>query len=355
MKNYIKITNFSEFPNIKGLHVSEGNLVRTFCSCGYVECSIVKTCPDCGNTEFVSNKQKIVVNQLVKAASNSYEDPLALYESSSYCTIARNQTPTTKIIMSKAGNYTTLMANISNSNIVKYFDCPEFLAHTEYVVAKEMFLKYNDKMQWSNMLRFVLKVKRDCGSAFCMEKVQEVIDYFGENNLATKLQHLTTSYKSLTIPDMTKLIETMHPTMRAICDYSSPFQYFVCNGHANEGNCLPTELLDFLYAYMAGRYLAQNQIDRIICTLYDKKIEYHHVDPIIKFIKECYADINSNTWCLIPFIDFINIHGFTSVKDYFLHRNALYLTRSYKKNIVDEAMLDVYTNPAQALINIANS
>ncbi len=210
-------------------------------------------------------------------------------------------------------------------------------------------------MQWNQLLRFVLKTKKDLGKRFDYDEVESVIDCIGTDNLYSKLQHINNTYRGLTIPDIVRTVETMHPTLRMLCEYSPIFKYAVCDGRANEGNSLPTELLDFMYAYVHANYLATNKVGDIISILNALKIQHYHVEPVIKFIKECYADINNNAWPVREFVEFITQHGFTSVKDYFLHKNMLYLTRSYKKNIVDEAMLDVYENPAQVFIKIANS
>ena len=354
MKNYIKIANFSDFPELKGFQYSHGNLVRTYCKCGFVDCAIVDKCPDCGNTTFMTNKKRNTTTQIVQAQTNSYDDPLAIHESIEYFSIVKNQATITRIKKEQSSHYTTLMANLSNSAILPWFEDPMFLSYPEYVVAKKLFMKYNNNMQWNQLLRFVLKAKKELGKRFDYDEIESVIDCIGTENLYSKFQHINNTYRGLTIPDIVRTVETMHPTLRMLCEHSPIFKYAVCDGRANEGNSLPTELLDFMYAYVHANYLAANKVGDIISILYSLKIQHYHVEPIIKFIKECYSDINNNAWCIREFVEFITQHGFTSVKDYFLHKNMLYLTRSYKKNVVDDAMLDVYENPAQVFIKIAN-
>lgn len=359
MRNYIKILNFSDFPEVKGLHVSYGRLDRTFCSCGFVDCSIIKKCPQCGNEEFINSSKSIHGASIVPSTSNSYGDPYSVLQFSYGYDIRKNQSAATSIVKTNRHAYTTLVSQCHYPLIKQFMDTEEFRSVYVYEVANKICEKIDDDSAWKNICRLCFKLYQEFPVLFNETFVNKFLDKIGRENVVGKVEDLINyAYYKFSASDIMSMMEKLSPITYEFCANRYVFSALACRGYNDKANNVPEPIQEVLYAYWRGGYLSDHIIADVFKVMCEVGIQESHIDTVIRFFKDEYAIMHNNPTGASIFRQYLEKLAKGKVpitnKEFFLDKSKKVVAGTLKKSDYSDSLFDnVYTEPASVFINIA--
>ena len=358
MRNYIKILNFSDFPEVKGLHVSSGRLERTFCSCGFVECSIIKKCPSCGNEDFISSSKTMHGASMIPASTNSYEDPYSILQSSYGYDIRKNQAAATNIVKTNRHSYTTLVSQCSIATIKPFMDTEEFRSVHVYEVARKVCESMDSDESWKNICRLCFKLYQEYPVNFNEKIVNKFLDCIGRDEVNAKIENLMNYGYKLTMKDVMSIMESLPPITYEFCANHYVFSALICREYSKKISNLPEQIQEVLYAYWKGGYLSDHIIAEVFKVMCDVGVKESNIDNAIKFFKEEYSVMHNNPTGTSIFRQYLETISKSKTpitnKEFFLGKSKKVIAGTLKKSDYSESLFDdVYTDPASVFINIA--
>lgn len=348
--NYIGITNWSEHPDVQGIVVSDGRLVRSFCKCGYVDKATIEECPSCGNKNFVKAKKTIREYRLSPCKSTYYDDTLQIDELNSYYDIARTQSHETRILFKTNRTYATAISSCGYDRVKMFFDEPEFKAFAPYVVAKEVYDHYKDA-NWSEVTRVCLQFYRTNPTAFSVENVLNTLDQMGDK-MSQKLRLISNMSINNNPYDIVAKLNKLPDALRQACDNPSVFSDIVYSRY-NNIKYLYDDVIYLVHAYWNGGYISAQNEASIFQAISSVGFDAKAIPSFVKFFKEEYTAISKGTCDINAFLSYLKDVPDTTVKDYFIESNKAIVAKAYKIKDVDNALNDVYQNPASFFISLA--
>lgn len=355
-KKYMAISNWDEFPNLKGLYVDRGNMHRTFCRCGYVHTEHVSECLNCGNKSFATYyNDRFYEYTIIQASSGMFNRKQIYY------TIDYNDQESTKIVTHERSESLYLRAaNIDFEEEVAAM--PELFKVKPYALAKEIFeyltehhnlrknsnYDYYYNANWRTIVMFCEKYARESKNAD-LESVLYLMTLVGSDNFISKLEKISRSQKSVVaiisnFEQRNSLVMTFAKDMRV-------FSVLVDTPTAYDD--IDTEIGNLIAAYYSEGYVSD------IKSLVDlvASINFNHMKRFMfeRFFKEKYSDLGYSCVELQHMLEWIaEGNHFENAKDYYMQRNKEIFCKAYSSAKYDAALLDVYNHPAEAIINLAN-
>ena len=357
MRNYIKILNFSEFPEVKGLVVQSGRMIRTFCSCGFVDCSVVHKCPDCGNENFINNTKTFHGDRLIATPNSSYSDPYSILHFAYGYDIRKTQSATTSIVKNSRHGYTNLISQCTMSVLKPFMDTEEFKSVPVYAIAQNICNDINNEDAWRHICRFCFKVKDVHPDEFNERFVRNIIDSIGADDLVAKVECYN-NYGYQTQPkEIISIMEKFSPITYALCENSYVFDKLVCRGGHKSIKNVPEAVQEVLYAYWRGGYVPSRMTSEILQAMYEVGINNCNTDCVIRFFKEEYALMQNNINRVPTLREYLTEiqHKSMSNKEFFLAKSQKRIKSSFKKSAdLNDLFSDVYTDPTSVFIKLAN-
>jgi hypothetical protein len=346
--NYIGITNWSEHPNIKGLIIDDGRLIRSFCLCGYVINSVISECPCCGNTNFIKGKKWQKENKLEPCGNNHYDDVLQITEYSHSYDISRCQSAATHIVIKKETPRASTISNCGYEKVKPFLDEPEFNAFAPYAVAKEVFDVYKGST-WSDVVKMCLGFYRHGKDIFSRDVVFNELEQMGDN-IPMKIRMISQWYSTNPYEYVPKLNKASD-SLRLACDNPNVFNDFTAGRYPNT-QFLYDDIVNLVHSYWKGGYISSQNESSILKSIAEIGIDKTNVQCFLKFFKEEYAAMSNSTCCLQEFLCYLKNNPNSSVKDYFLNTNRKIVNKAFKQKDIDDALTDIYQNPAFFFINL---
>lgn len=357
MRNYIKILNFSDFPEIKGLVVESGRMVRTFCSCGFVECSVINKCPSCGNEDFIKNSKTIHGDKMINTPNSSSIDPYSILHFSYGYDIRKTQSSTTSIVKNSRHSYTTLVSQSSMSILKQFIDTDEFKSVNVYMVAKNICDKLNNDEAWKSVCRFCFKLYELYPDEFNEKFAQKFINAIGDKNITNKLDSFNNYICKLTPKELLDVMENLSPITYALCEDPHVFDRVICRGAYAKIDNVPESVQEVLYAYWRGGYILSHHLADVINAICDVGIKDSHAEYVIRFFKEEYAFLHGNMNRTIAFQEYLmklkDSRVPISNKEFFLDKSTKRIKSAFKKVDIDSLLSDVYSDPTSVFVKLA--
>lgn len=347
VKKYIKLKNLKDFPEFAGIHFGKGKMDRYFCQCGFSCSSYMesKVCPNCGNTSFTylpnrtyksitrtyngSNLEYVTICRSVSIIENDQEET----------SLKEEMLETNRYALEYLQDIDVLMNEPLIDTIPKYRIARSIIKKSNYKTAKRIsdlfgvsvaiadavLIYGTEEQQTIEYIDGFLSLFLDPSSAQCFIKVKDRKDlYQWINTLENLPPHILQCCSDGRIV--------------ALFDRKSIYQL----------NDIPKPVLDILCNYYMCGYI-QN-LAYILSTLCKSGLEEKNADAFIKFFKECYMKSGWHS-----FVEWLNAgNEFISVKDYYLRRNRDQFIKAYPANKVDKALENVYDDPVNTFIQLAN-
>lgn len=352
-KKYMHVTNWDDFPEVKGLQVADGNLYRTFCHCGFTACETLKECPICGNKEFIRANQTKSRYELLDLKSMTVKYHRYYY----------------KIV--KTGVAHTQIARQLNTEIVYVTNCHY---HVDDILADVPELTTIAPIKLALALRehlYDLKImKRDVNSwyahdhfrhliQFCnnayeqntnisLEEICDWLPYCYGGDVVEKLRWLSTNHN---IEKSFKGLQTVSPIIQ-VCAKDLGLWRLVCDRPSIYNH------IDPVVGELIAAYYSEGYIDNVR-DLIDMVCEYSFDDNqrimFTKFFKEMYANAGYKWLEMGAMLDYIKENSFENAKDYFFQHNYQRLVNGYGEKKVNAILHDIYKHPADMIIQLVNS
>ena len=355
-KKYMAISNWDEFPNLKGLYIDRGNMHRTFCRCGYVHTEHVSECRNCGNKSFATYyNDRFYEYTIIQASSGMFNRKQIYY------TIDYNNQESTKIVTHERSEGLYLRAaNIDFEEEVAAM--PELFKVKPYALAKETFeylcenhgLKKNSSYDyyynsnWRTIVMFCEKFARESKNAD-LESILYLMSLIGSDNFLAKLEKISNSHKSVIA--IINNFEQRNGLVMSLAKDLRIFSILIDNPTVYDS--IDPEIGNLIAAYYSEGYISD------IKSLVDLVNDIHFT-PLKRFMferffKEKYSDLGYACTEIKNMMEWIAMgHHFDNAKDYYMQRNKEIFCKAYSTDKYDAALLDVYNHPAEAIINLAN-
>lgn len=348
VKKYIKLKNLKDFPEFAGIHFGKGMMDRYFCQCGFSCNSYMKNavCPNCGNTSFTHLPNR-TYKFITRTKHNGYD--------LEYVTLCRSVS-----IVKNGQEETFLKEEISETNryALEYLQDIDVLMNEplidtipKYRIARSIIKKSNYKtdFQISSLFRASVKIA-DAILTYGTEE-QKNVEYICGVVYLFRDPKSAQSFANAGTPEQLyewiNLFEELPPhIMQCFSDGTVASKFTTTNIY--QINDIPKSVIDVLCNYYMCRYI--QTISDILLTLCESGLEEKNADAFVKFFKECYM---SGGW--YHFVEWLkNGNEFVSVKDYYLRKNRDQFIKAYPANKVDKAFENVYDNPVNTFIQLAN-
>lgn len=360
-KPHMLITNWDEFPDIKGIQWSNNRAHRTICKCGYSEIYHVTTCPKCGNTEWTRNacNTNNIRFEFVKNFGLSYSYK-RFYD---LVTIQETGRVDTSIVKRKANTTTYDLFNpsIYGSSATPFFNWiksdPEIAADPFMQLVLDIMNGYPEyftqeqSSSFAYTMQFCKKLFENEPSNYNFNFAKKYIEVFGFSGL-----YIGNRLK----PNPSQLLEKVEladdVTRIIISDSINLMEHYLCDRIAPQK--VESELINFLIAYWKEGYLTDQFLYEFLEEAKTNKLYKKYYQEIVSYIKDQFATIITRrfnaTSMIDAFVEWLENGGvFTSVKDYFTTVNIDMFTKSYQKNKIMDAFSDLYENPMDMILKIA--
>ena len=356
MRNYIKILNFSDFPEVKGLIVQSGRMNRTFCSCGFVDCNVLHKCPDCGNEDFIKNTTTFHDDKLIPTPNSSYSDPYSVLHFAYGYDIRKTQSSTTSIVKNSRHGYTNLISQCTISVLKQFVDTDEFKSVPVYAIAQNICNDINNEDAWRTICRFCFKIKDTHPDEFNEQLVKNIISAIGTDDLVAKVDCYNNYSYKIKPKQIISIMEKFSPITYTLCENSYVFDKLVCRGGHENIHKVPEAIQEVFYAYWRGGYVPSRMASEILQVMYEVGIDAKNTETVIKFFKEEYALMNNNMNRVNTFREYLTElkHKQISNKEFFLAKSQKRVKNSFKKSDdLSDVFTDVYTDPTSVFVKLA--
>lgn len=353
VKKYMLISNWADFPEVKGLQVIDGNLYRTFCHCGFTACETLKECPICGNTEFIRGNQTKSRYELM-----NLDDMIVKYHRYYYKIIKNGLTQTQ---ISRQLNTEIVYVNNCHYHIDDILtDVPELkeVAPMKLAIAlREHLYDINvmkrDSTSWyvHDHFRYIVKF---CTAVYAQNKnvsLEEMCDWlqycYGGDVLekvrwVSNSKDIAQSFKGLrNVSPIVQVFAKDLAIWRLVCD--KPTIY----------NKMDPVIGELIAAYYSEGYL--ENIQSLVDMVYDYSFDDNKRVMFTKYFKEMYANAGYKWSELKEMLDYMKENDFENAKDYFFQQNYQRLVNGYGEKKVHAILNDIYKHPANMLIQLVNS
>lgn len=348
MKKYIKLKNLKDFPEFAGVHFGKGKMDRYFCQCGF-SCSTYMDkaiCPDCGNTSFTFLPDRTYKN-VVRTIYNGTN-----LEHATVCRsvgIAKNDQEETYLVeeLREANRYA--LEYLQDIDVL--MNDPLIDTIPKYKIARAIIKKSNYKTatRISDLFRASVAIADailtyGTNEQQTIEYIDGVLSLFRDPNSA---QNFIEVGNSKDLYQWIKTLEELPSHILQCCSDGRIVGLFDTKS-IYQLNDIPKPVLDILCNYYMCRYI--QDLAYTLSTLCKSGLEEKNADAFIKFFKERYTKGN-----LYSFLEWLNAgNEFISVKDYYLRKNRAQFVKAYPAEKVDKAFENVYADPVNTFIQLAN-
>jgi hypothetical protein len=233
---------------------------------------------------------------------------------------------------------------------------PELLTYRNYSLFHEVneimgkYFKEDDDGLASWTFCLLDKIYRDPKAPRDIEFVNKLFSLMCNKGVRQKIGHVLSS--TMPIGTIVDNLSKVHPfVLNAMLDANHSFSNLILQ--PTRFNNMNEELLSFVSAYAAEGYIRDPwKFMELSESLRDDEDAR---SLFIKFVKEKYASFDWYLRDVEAMINYINAgHYFTNVKDYYLWKNSESISCGYSPAAVATALADVYTNPSEAILKLAN-
>ena len=351
MKKYTTITNRKDFP-IAGYRVSEGNMHRSYCSCGFDTCDILMNCPICGNTQWTTKYDK---TKTYKVHLNGLYTTIE--ETTSWITMDYNNLPATVLVQKNSSvNHDLWTAPKPLEVFIEEF--PELLTIPELRLAYDILDKngklssnegwyYAPNKKWQVVSAFASKCIKE-HKGYAPKIAEQLIDVIGNYDLISKLEQVTRRTKP--IKDIMFDLQNLKPHVQVYMRATPIFEKLIT--YPNAYDSIDNEVGEFIAAYYSEGYISYLQA--LLPLLTDVKFTPDQRRMFIKWMKEKFHLLSYGSCSEVSdVLDWIQNNSFDNTKEYYMLRNRERFTKYFDAVKYDNAMLDFYQNPADAIIKLS--
>ncbi len=351
MKKYTTITNRGDFA-ITGFRVSEGNMHRSYCACGYDSLEILDECPICGNKKWTTKYDKTKTFKVHLHGLHT-----VIEESTHYITLVYNDMPATTL-EEKVSSVNLEMWNCSVPLSKMICDFPELLTIPEMQLIHKIFkdhdlLEQNDgwyyapNRKWQNASVYASKCIKEF-NGYAPKATEQLISVIGTNNLVDKLEKIGRNYRP--IKSIIFDFQNLKPHLQIMMRSTQIFDKLLSN--PERYNNIDDEIGNFIAAYYAEGYV--EYLSDLLDILNETKFAPETKQMFVKWMKDNFHNISYNCTELKEMLEWIETNSFDNTKEYYMLRNRERFTEYFDTLKYDNAMLDFYQNPADAIIKLAN-
>ena len=352
MKKYTTITNRGSFP-ISGFRVSEGNMHRSYCSCGYDVCDILQTCPICGNTKWTTKYDKF---KTYKVNLNGKHTTISV--TTAYYTLEYNDLPAT-ILLKKENTVVQELWTCERPIPEMIVEFPEMLTVPEIRLGYEILKNnnlldadcgwyYSPNRKWQDLMLYTSKCINE-NKSYAPKITEILIDRIGTYDLLSKLAYV--AKKSRNIKDVISSLEDLKPHVYVFMKSTAIFESLLDNPKRYDS--IDDEIGAFVAAYYAEGYISA--LPELLKVLSEEKFTPAKRQMFIKWMKDNFHTVDYNSCIdLKNMLEWIKHNSFDNTKEYNMLRNRERFTKYFNGLKYDDAMLDFYQNPADAIIKLSN-
>jgi hypothetical protein len=341
MKNYMILTNPEDIPG-NGFIIDD-KLQRTFCKCGFVEGFVIKQCPLCGNTDF-----------LTKGISETYlkveEGVLYLETKRTYYDVARTQSVKTRVT-TRSRYEKSKFIHVSNSVAEQYFDDPMVDQFPDMKVAKYLYHKlpkmYNS---WFTANRFCTAVMDNYGE-ISEELIDSICHELGEKSLLHKIDAISSYSNSLKY--VVNTLNNMPVVERLLCDCHLVLKSILLSKKYSIAS-IPVGIKTIIYSYWLGKHISDVQCDQHLAIFSALNIQQCNVDAMIKYYKDNYTNITRDDTATREYLLWLVQNPSGTFKDFNLYKNLEILDKQYGNKKISLCTDNLYQNTAQFFIELSN-
>ena len=351
MKKYTTITNRGSFP-ISGFRVSEGNMHRSYCSCGYDACDVLKTCPICGNTKWTTKHDNFKTYSVNLNGKNTTINVTTVHYALDY-----NDLPAT-ILVKKENTVVQSLWTCDRPLSEIFVEFPEMLTVPEIRLGYEILKAnnlldkdcgwyYSPNRKWQDLMLYTSKCINE-NKSYAPKITETLIDRIGTYDLLSKLSFIARHSRS--IKDVINSLDNLKPHIYIFMKSTAIFERIVQNPKIYDS--IDDEIGSFIAAYYAEGYI--DVLPVLLDVLCEEKFTPDKRQMFIKWMKDNFHTIGYNS-CreLNLMLEWIKNNSFDNTKEYNMLRNRERFTKYFNGLKYDAAMLDFYQNPADAIIKLS--
>lgn len=350
MKKYTTITNRSSFP-ITGYRVSEGNMHRSYCSCGYDVCDVLDECPICGNKKWTTKYDKTKTFTIHLNGLKTI-----IEESTHYIALVHNDLPATTLEEKVSSiNHDLWNCSVPLDKMVE--DYPELLTIPELQLVYKIFKDnnlintsdgwyYAPNRKWQSVSLYAAKCIKEF-NGYAPKATEQLIDIIGNYDLVSKSEMIARSRFS--IKDIMFNFQNLKPYLQVLMKSTYVFEQLLSN--PSKYDQIDDEVGDFIAAYYAEGYV--EVLTDLLATLSEYKFTPETKRMFMKWMKDNFQTISYSCTELKDMLTWIKTGSFDNTKEYYMLRNRERFTQYFDTVKYDNAMLDFYQNPADAIIKLA--
>ena len=349
-KKYVRILNWKDYPHVKGYHYSD-MCKRTYCKCGFVAVGeLLDECPICGNKEFIGPYQytetyklngEYIIRQrdYVRVDKNDQEE-------TNFKTVSQTDT---SAITNSSLNLDEVRKHIDlDSHRIFGLGCKMF----DYLVEHKYFVRDEWEYGKISLYKTLMVFAHTCYNAndgsHNMKFFDELVTAMNGGDISAKINYIT----RMTVKPK-QILQNLYDVPTELLPLTRDLQVFyrlVNNPDAYIG--IDEEVCNIIAAYYSGGFISDPLylLDLIKDFGFDSVTRY----LFIRAFKELYANPGYRCENFQEILDWIKDgKSFENIKDYYLQRNRDRFTVGLNAKKYDEAMSDVFTHPADAIIAIS--
>jgi hypothetical protein len=218
------------------------------------------------------------------------------------------------------------------------------LLDEKYAINASRWYSFNSNFR--TVYLFVNKWIKD-GNDVDINQFCDFVDLIGENDLLNKMSHITKS--GLSINKIAFNIKGLKPFVAILCCNLHVF-YDIVNDPLMYSK-IDSKIGNLIASYYVEGYIHDPK--KLLEILSSVRFTESKRNMFVKFLKEKYADLGCSFSEVSKLLDWMNTGTFDNAKDYYMKRNYERFTEAFNPKKYDQAIADVYNNPANAIINIS--
>lgn len=350
-KKYMQIRNLADFKSY-GVERYQteinGRALRVYCHCGRVDTEFHEVCPDCGCNTVTTSYNKRNYYKL-----DTLSSPPTVIDITEWVGVDIESDDMVALKLRSTSHSYELSHSSKASQIIK--DHPELLTMRNYhlfnetktLVARHLKDSEDGIASWA--IAILDKIYRDPRAPRTMDYIYQIFNTFCNKAVYGKLSTIVTSNQP--ISHIMSQLSKAHPFVLKACKDASSYNNAIHS--PTRFNNMNEDLLLFISSYAAEGYISEpwRFMERAELLIDDDDARR----LFIKFVKEKYASFDWYLGEVETIINYLNTgKDFTNVKDYYLWKNSEAISGGYSPVAVADALADVYTNPTEAIFNLAN-
>lgn len=350
-KKYMQVSNLADFKSYgveRYTALINGRAERVYCQCGHVDTEVHDSCPNCGCQSITTSYDKKYYYVLDKSSF-----PPKVTDVTEWVGVDIDSDDMVSLKIRKTGHTISLSQSGKAAQIVQ--EHPELLNIGNYTLFNETrdiiakYIKEDDNGVASWTFALLDKLNRDRVAMQNIQFVKRIFGLFYGKRVYSKLSAIISSQRP--ISQFVLQLEKVHPFVLQACKDGNDLSTLADN--PTRFNNINEDILSFVSAYAIEGYISEplRMLERA----------EHLVDEddarqcFIKFVKEKYASFDWYLHDVETIVNYLNAgNRFTNVKDYYLWKNQSAMAGGYSIAELSEALANVYSNPTEAIFNLAN-